>query len=241
MVTHAFEIHLAGEIGSGPDLRQAVDRAQGSIPHAMRAYEEHERLYSLDIGIENREAHEQTTLVALAEELIQTLFGALTGPPERRIESRALAELRLRRSWTTVAPGIAVSIHSAADAHTDPGGVLLVDEPGPLLLSGAAIATWAASIDDSLEANVMARRNAEYALAIDMPLVRASDDRIPQLTVALMLATYLAGVLPAEVSGAPNLLDFRVRVGSVGRAEATARVRVWRLGLMKARSQSRVA
>ncbi len=240
-MTDSLEIRLAGEIVSGRDLRGAIATAGPSIAKVMDEFEQDERPYALELDIDGPDVDEQATLADLADASLRALNDVWRNSPEQPYATRFLTGMRVRRSRGAAEPGMKLSLRAAGNVAAEPAGILLIDVPGPPTMSAREMTTSTAAIRDSLASNVMARPDAEYALAVDLPSGDAGLEGTTSLNKGLTLARLLAGVLPAEEPGRPNLLELWVGGGQVAPDDLTPRIRVWRLGIMKIRSHSRVA
>jgi hypothetical protein len=222
------------------DLRHALMRRAVEIQMAIEAFERDGEPYSLKVEIVLGGSSTGFSPVDTIEAALQTsLDVAAKGEMSGQVQS--LAEISATVVRSQGESGLILQLRGLSALRPDPMGTLLADELVPDSRDNATNTIVSENIRRALEPHVMGRPDAEYAAVIDLSRIGAGADRLSMMSNYLLLLRDFASALPAETAGRPKLYEYHVRVPVTHEGdERRLRVRVWRLGIMKIASDSRV-
>lgn len=171
--------------------------------------------------------------------LVESNYRILAMLVEDLPKMRYVVGIRSRLGKTSAEPRLTLKLRDEEQTPV-PAGTLLVNLERPYVAGDVGNGLWTRAIREALAANVMARADAEYAAAIDLP-ERSGHDRETALLRGMGLARAVALALPARPGRRPKLLDLSLQFVGDSASSENARIRVWRLGFMKIPSRSRIA
>ncbi len=220
------EIEL-GDQTSPNSARRALEQQRDAIRQAFAAFERGGQPYSVAVTLNGRS--DSTIDVMGTCSLLERLLAGIEP------ESEGLHSVMARwiRDWSI--PRVTLTL-AEPQPDREPAGVLLVEHAIKCDAGSLADRFLIEDIRKTLTDHVMARPDSEYAIAIKMPVQPDVRPRSALLD-GLALARSAVAALPVETPDRPNVHELRV---CLGHGDGDVLLRIWRLGIMKVPSSSRV-